>query len=123
MLYWAEGSKKGKRYVSFSNSDPRIIKVMMRFFREICEVPDNKFRGHIHTHSHLNTKTAEDYWSNVAKIPLRQFFKTYSKPSKASKGKMDALPYGTLDVSIGNVKVFLNIMGWIDKISQILLKS
>ncbi len=121
VLYWAEGLKR-HRYVSFSNSDPVIIKVMMRFFREVCLVPQAKFRAHIHTHSHLNARAAEKYWSQVTGIDLGQFFKTYSKPSKASKGKADALPYGTLDISIGDITLYLKLMGWISKISKILLK-
>ncbi len=122
-LYWAEGAKRGTRYLSFSNSDPLLIKIMMRFFKEVCNVPDEKFRGHIHTHSHLNVETAEKYWSEVSGIPIAQFFKTYSKPSKASKGKMDALPYGTMAVGAGDVKLFLTIQGWNRKISRLILEK
>jgi hypothetical protein len=120
-LYWAEGAKRNTRSVAFSNSDPLIVRIMMKFFKEVCGVPDEKFRAHIHTYSHLNARTAENYWSNITGIPLGQFFKTYSKPSKAGKGKMDALPYGTLDICIGDVRVFLAIMGWNRKIGRLLL--
>ena len=121
-LYWAEGRKKGKRMITFSNSDPALIKIMMRFLKEICGVPQRRFRGHIHTHSHLNTEAAENYWSTTSGIPRNQFFKTYSKPSKAGKGKADPLPFGTLDIYVADVSVYLKVMGWIRKISTILLK-
>ncbi len=61
IFYWAEGGKSRKGMVRVSNSDPAVIQIMMRFFREICRVPDEKFRGLIHTHSHLNVKNAERY--------------------------------------------------------------
>ena len=48
MLYWAEGGKT-QRMVRFSNSDPEMIKIMMAFFRRVCGVPEEKFRGHIHS--------------------------------------------------------------------------
>ena len=113
MLYWAEGRKRGQRTVSFSNSDPSMIKIIMRFFREICLVPDNKFRGHIHIHSHLNVNSALKYWSTTTRIPFKQFYKTYCVPSISSKGKMDSLPNGTLDIEVCNTELFLKIMGWI----------
>ena len=51
MLYWGEGGKT-RRSVRFTNSDPDLIKIMMLFFRDICEVPEEKFRGYIHIHQH-----------------------------------------------------------------------
>lgn len=121
MLYWAEGRKKGKQMVSFSNSDPIMIRVMMRFFREVCKVPESKFRGHIHIHSHLQINIAKNYWSDITGISTDQFYKTYSKPSKASKNKKDSLPYGTMDVYVCDTKLFLTIMGWIKKISNLII--
>jgi transposase len=122
-LYWAEGRKRGGRFVSFSNSDPKMIKIIMRFFREVCEVGENRFRGHIHTHSHLSVAASEKYWSQVSSIPLNQFYKTYCKPSISSKGKMDSLPYGTLDINVCDTALFLRIMGWIEKVSFLLLEK
>ncbi|MDD4804616.1 MAG: helix-turn-helix domain containing protein [Candidatus Pacebacteria bacterium] len=123
MLYWAEGRKRGHRMVSFSNSDPSMIKVIMRFFREVCNVPESKFRGHIHLHSHLNVNSAIKYWSMITKIPPQQFYKTYCVPSISSKGKMDSLPNGTLDIHVCNVELFLKIMGWIRGITKKILKQ
>lgn len=118
MLYLGEGGKT-KRMARLSNSDPDVIKIMMRFFREICSVPENKFRGHIHIHSHLDIKKAEKYWSNISQISTDQFFKTYSKPSIAGFGKKDGTPNGTFDIYVNDTKVFLAIMGWIEKIKEL----
>ena len=123
MLYLGEGGKVLKNSFRMSNSDPDIIRIMMRFFREICYVPENKFRGHIHIHSHLSVENAELYWSRISGFPRTQFFKTYSKPSKASFQKKDNLPYGTFDVYVCDVKLFLRIMGWIEKIKELTLKK
>ncbi|MDD5068100.1 MAG: hypothetical protein PHS53_01895 [Candidatus Pacebacteria bacterium] len=118
-LYWAEGGKTRSGGARFSNSDPYMIRLMMRFFRTICRVKEDRFRCHIHTYSHLNVSKSEEYWSRITRIPLTQFFKTYSKPSKASLGKRDTLPYGTIDVSIHDTKLFLQLMGWIRKIGSV----
>lgn len=115
-LYWAEGRKARGGVVAFSNGDPRTIRLMMRFFKDICRVEDDKFRGHIHIHPHLNSKNAEKYWSEVSKIPLKHFYKTYRKQNKSSHGKKDSLPYGTFDIYICNTELFLRIQGWINGI-------
>lgn len=121
-LYWGEGGKTNHGVARVSNSDPAIIKVMMRFFREICLVKERAFRGHIHTYSHLNAQEAEKYWSLVSGIPHDQFYKSYIKPSVGSQGKKDKLPYGTFDIYVCNTKLFLQIMGQIRKISELLTK-
>ncbi len=112
MLYWAEGGKTNRGLVRFSNSDPEMIKLMMKFFRKICKVPEAKFRGYIHIHPHLDYRAAEHYWSGLTDIPLKQFFKTYRKMNKASKQKRDTLPFGTMDVYICSTELFLKIQGW-----------
>ncbi len=112
MLYWAEGGKTQRGLVRFSNGDPEMIKIMMAFFRKICQVPEEKFRGYIHIHPHLNHKKAESYWSSITSIPLKKFFKTYQKINISSKNKKDTLPFGVLDIYICNTELFLKITGW-----------
>ena len=112
MLYWAEGGKTRRGIVRFSNSDPEMIKIMMAFFRRICNVPEKKFRGYIHIHPHLDYKKAEEYWSHVSRIPLNKFFKTYRKMNPSSKNKRDNLPLGTFDIYVLSTELFLKILGW-----------
>lgn len=118
ILYWAEGGKTGNNVARISNGDPDVIKIAMRFFREICKVPEEKFRGYIHIHPHLNVERAEKYWSDVSRIPRKQFYRTYCKPNKSSKNKRDSLPFGTFDIYVCNAELFLKIKGWIKGISK-----
>lgn len=119
ILYLGEGGKTGRGMVRLANSDPDVIKIMMRFFREICKVPENKFRGHIHTFTHVNIEKTETYWSKISGIPCSQFFKTYTKPSSISLQKRNTLPFGTFDIYVCDTKLFLTIMGWIEKIKEL----
>jgi len=113
MLYWAEGGKTQRGLVRFSNGDPEMIKIMMTFFRRVCRVPEEKFRGYIHIHPHLSHIQAERYWSSITKIPLKKFFKTYKKTNVSSKNKKDTLPYGVMDIYICDTELFLKISGWV----------
>ena len=119
ILYLGEGGKT-KRIVRLANSDPLVIKIMMRFFREICGVPENKFSGHIHTFVHADIERTEKYWSKITGISQKQFYKTYIKPSSASLQKRKALPFGTFDIYVCDTKLFLTIMGWIEKIKELI---
>ncbi len=118
-LYLGEGAKTKKSMVRVANSDPDVIKMMMRFFREVCLVPEEKFRGHIHTFAHADIEKTEEYWSKISKVPRKQFYKTYIKASSASLQKRKTLPFGTFDISVNDTKLFLTIMGWIEKVKEL----
>ena len=122
VLYWAEGGKTIRGIVRVANGDPLLIKVMMKYFRDICKVPEAKFRGHIHIHHHLDARKAEIYWSKISRIPLRQFHKTYNKLNKSSKNKKDTLPYGTFEIYVCNTELFLKIKGWTKGICEKVLE-
>ena len=119
ILYLGEGGKTKKGLARVANSDPLVIKIIMRFFREICQVPESKFRGYIHTFEHADVEKTETYWSQITGIPRKQFYKTYIKPSSASLQKRKSLPFGTIDVCVCDTKLFLTIIGWIERIEEL----
>lgn len=112
-LYWAEGCKSSHNMVNFSNSDPGMIILIMRFFRGICNVPEEKFRGAVNIHPHLDREKAVKFWSDVSGIPAKQFHKTQVSISKAGKHKRDTLPLGTFRIVISDARLQSKIRGWI----------
>lgn len=118
VLYWAEGYKASVNMINFSNSDPKMIALMMHFFRKVCKVPENKFRGIVHIHPHLDKEKAKRFWSKVSGIPIRQFHKTQFGISKASKHKRDTLPLGTFRIVICDTRLLSKIKGWIQGIEK-----
>ncbi len=117
-LYWAEGYKISVNMVNFSNSDPHMIKLMMRFFREVCGVREQKFRGIVHIHPHLDENKAAKFWSGISGIPIKQFHKTQYGISRASKHKRDTLPLGTFRIVICDTRLQSKIKGWIKGIER-----
>lgn len=112
MLYWAEGDKSEDReVVKFSNSDPAMITLMMQWFRNICNIPENKFRIAIHIHALHCRKNIERYWSQITKINLGQFHKTQVKPTSLRQ-RRNKLYDGTCSIRIGNKDLFRKIKGW-----------
>ncbi len=112
MLYWAEGSKK--EYVDFTNSDISIIRFMMKWFREICLVPNGKFRVQLHLHSGQDEDGIKKFWSEVTGIPKYNFVKSYIK-KEGSGHRKNKLYKGTIKIRICSSDLLNKILGWIEK--------
>lgn len=112
MLYWAEGDKT--LAVGITNSDPELIRFMMKWFRKVCHVPEEKFRAHIHIHTGQNENRMKKYWSNVTDIPLRQFGKSYLKKEGTGHRK-NILYNGTIKVKICSEDLRHRILSWIEE--------
>ena len=91
-----------------------MVRLMMRFFREVCRVPEHKFRGAVHIHPHLDAEQARRFWSEMSGIPLVQFHRTQFSVSRASQQKRDTLPFGTFQIVISDVRYRCAIAGWIE---------
>ncbi len=119
-LFMAEGSKKEKWSIKFTNSDPLIIRLIMRFFREICNVPEDKFRPLVFIHNNCDEAESLKYWSGIAKVPEEQFWKSQIIRSKSSLGRrpVDRLPYGTLRIAIPDTRLNRKIYGWMLGLSK-----
>lgn len=76
MLYWGEGSKNGAT-VTFSNSDPDMVRVFMRFLRVVCGVSEEHLRLTLHYYEDHNSQELIKFWSSITKIPQSQFHTPY----------------------------------------------
>ncbi len=86
LLFWAEGSKSGS-FVSFINSDPKMIELFLYTLRKSFIIDEKKLRGLIHVHEYHNNDEVREYWSHVSGIPLSQFSKSYKKPNTGKQKK------------------------------------
>ncbi|HEY4512781.1 MAG TPA: hypothetical protein VJH63_03995 [Candidatus Paceibacterota bacterium] len=117
-LYWGEGTKaenKGSaKAITFTNSDPLMIAVFMRFVRTIWNVEERRIRAGIHIYPSIKPADARKYWSKVTRLPPERFY-IVNQVSRASQGKRayNLLPYGTAAIKINNRKLFYDIKGMI----------
>jgi len=120
-LYWAEGSKSSE-CVQFSNSDPRLIKIMMKWFRKICKIPEEKIKTHIYIHRVYRKENCEKFWSKVTNIPLSRFGKTTLKPTP-HKIKKNLDYKGVCRIDISDVNLLRKIIGWQQALYEIFEKK
>lgn len=116
-IYWCEGSKKDIYHgVTFTNSDPGLIKTFLLLFRKSFNLDPRRFRPLIHLHSYHSPKIELAFWSKVTNINKEQFTKPYIKPHGGKKIRDDyhgclSLRYFDADLSrkiIALGKVFTN---------------
>ncbi len=93
MLYWAEGTKQsGCKGIGFTNTDSKMISIMMQFFRKIFNIPENKFKITVKMGKNVNIKMAENYWSELTKVPKTQFNKPELLILKENSKSLEKLP-------------------------------
>lgn len=88
ILFWAEGSKVNQR-LEFTNSDPKMIKLFLKFLRQSYELDERKFRVNLHLHKYHKPEETLDFWSKVTDIAKTQFIKPYMKPHSGLRKKKD----------------------------------
>lgn len=122
-IYIGEGSKTHDN-IRVVNSDPRIIRFAIRWFKDKFAFDDDNFRLRLHLYPDSNIEECLSFWSKELNISQSLFQKTqidFRIDKKAKKtGK---LPYGTAHLSTrskGNKEhgVFLarRINGWIQEV-------
>ena len=129
-LYWAEGHKRplmraGREIswhpISLTNSDPKLVKIFLKFLKNICGIPKNRVRASLRLFKHMDEKESIRYWVKEIGIPEENFEKTYYGISKSSMGRrpFNRLPYGVIQIRISDTRIFHKIMGWIEGIKAL----
>lgn len=86
-LYWAEGSKKGEARVIFTNSDPAMIRLMLKFFHSCCGYGIEQLTFSILVNEvHRNrARSVLRYWMGVTGAPASAFRQTTFIKTKLQK--------------------------------------
>ena len=111
MLYWAEGAKGGGT-VKFVNSDPAMIKLFLRFLREVCGIYEDRLKLLIHLYPDQDAGALKEFWSSVTGVPENNFYRSYVHIGKTGTYKNKSL-YGTLAVNYSDKKLLTQIIFWI----------
>jgi transcriptional regulator with XRE-family HTH domain len=86
LVWWCEGNKDTS-LVRFTSSDGTLIANFLSLLRSGFAVDESKFRALVHIHVYHNDKKQKKYWSQVTKIPLKQFYSSYQKPNTGKRIK------------------------------------
>lgn len=123
MLYWAEGSKE-KSYsagqnIIFSNSDPMMIKLFLKWLKDCLNITSDSitFQIYIHDNNKSRLKEVISYWRYITGFSEEKFGKIYYKRHKPlHKRKNISQDYhGLLRVGVKkSSNLNRKISGWIE---------
>ena len=113
MLYWAEGTLRGNT-VDFANSDPEMVRIFLKFLREICGIRDERLRIYLYAYSYQDIKMIKLYWHKVTGIPLSQFTKPYIRKGNLNLSQRKLL-HGLIHVRYNDKRLLELIKSWIDE--------
>ena len=124
-VYIGEGSKTGG-ITRIVNSNPLIIRLTLRWFREIFGVAVRNFKVRIHLYPDNDIQETLEHWSKELSIPMEQFQAPHVDTRTGKKAfKRGKLPYGTAHVTVQGLGkpehgVFLQrrINAWIEKVMK-----
>jgi len=114
MLWWAEGAKS-RNAIRFTNSDPEMARLFVRFLSESFGVRRDEISIYCNLFAdHENRqREIEQYWLDRLELPpssLRQsILNRYSKYSK--KKRANKLPYGTCRVVVYSTEIVQTMYG------------
>jgi hypothetical protein len=107
MAYWAEGSKTVGSIVKFTNTGPDLVLLMVRWLKEVCDVPANRLRCHLRLHPGEDIQETERYWSELSEIPLTQFYRSTLKVSGSGGKSKRKLRRGIVSIIVCEHTAFL----------------
>lgn len=121
-LYLGEGGKTPE-LVRLVNSDPRVIRLAMRWFRVCCGVKMENFRATIHLYPDNSLEEARYFWPQQTGLSVNQFNKaSIDRRENKSKFNKRKLPYGTLHLYVNSnndensgVHLHRKILSWIER--------
>lgn len=124
-LYWGEGHKEKENRpgsgVKFSNSDPRMIKIFLKWLFDIIHEKRENVYFEIYIHKSYKNRLNQiiSYWSGCTGFPRDNFTRIYFKKNKISTKRKNIGDsyYGLLRVGVKSSSTLQRkIEGWIDGI-------
>lgn len=124
-LYMGEGTKT-HNIVRIINSDPKIIKLAIKWFTDVCGLSNKNFSIRLHLYPDNDIRASLHFWSSAIGLKKDQFQKAQIDTRKKKKvSKRGKLPYGTAHVTVKSngqkqFGVFLarRINGWIEEVTK-----
>ena len=128
-LYIGEGAKTTES-IRVSNSDPAVIRLAVKWLKEVFKLSNENFVVRLHIYPDTNFKESRIYWQKVTGLSKKNFYRpSIDKRIDKQKSRSGKIPYGTAHVTVVSngdkekgVRAFRKMNGWITGVmSQIVI--
>lgn len=125
MLYVAEGDKKSRADIAFTNTDPALVLFFVRWAIRFLGFPKEKFRIQLHLYENMNVKAEELFWIHQLGLSETQLWKSQVNALRPNSfSYRDTSRHGTCKLYAGSVpkkaEVKLSIQAFFDTYSTCL---
>ncbi len=103
-LFLGEGTKKTKHHVILTNTNPKILKLFLKFLKEICGVKNRKIKVASNIFDDVDLKEALNFWRKSVGISRSMFRTSIIRKSRGGTYKNKS-KYGTLTIYVSNTKL------------------
>jgi len=120
MLYAAEGEKKSKSDISFTNTDYILVSFFADWITQFLELPKGKMRLQLHLYENMDVLGEEKFWLTQLGFKREQLWISQVRPLRpGSFTYRDTARHGTCKLYVGSVpakaKLMLSIRAFFDK--------
>ena len=75
-LYLAEGSKTDHGKIVFTNTDPRTVKLFLRWMVKFLKISKSDIKAELHLYENMDIDEEKKFWENQLGFSTTQFYKT-----------------------------------------------
>lgn len=123
MLYAAEGDKKAKADIAFTNTDHVMVLFFARWIVRFLGFPKEKLRIQLHLYESMDVHAEERFWLRQLGMSKKQLWKSQVRMLRPkSFSYRDTARHGTCKLYVGNVlkkaEVMLSIRAFFDTYSM-----
>lgn len=104
-LYWGEGTKKSKTAVRLGNSDPRLIRLFMKFLIESYVIERARLRFGLQIFGDMDQERALQFWIHELGVSRKQFYTPIITPHRGVGNYRQKTKYGVLTLYFNNRKL------------------
>lgn len=118
-LYLTQGNLKNQHSIRFSNSNPGIVKIFVKFMKIVCGVPSDKIKASLIIYPDVDENNIKTYWANFLDLPISQFSKTTILENRSAGSAKKHSDVGTATIYVHNSKLLGIIKDWVKEYSYV----
>lgn len=124
MLYWAEGTKERENRIgqatTFNNSDPRMIKLFVKWLVDVVKIKKVDLNFSLYIHSSADIEKSRSFWSEIVACDKDKIPVYFKRPKHSTNRKnINENYHGLLRVAVRKSSVLnRKIAAWVKHICQ-----
>lgn len=111
-IYWGEGDKTNNGRVAVINTDPKLLRIIVSFYRQCLNIPNSNLRIGLFIYEDIDSDQAVSFWSKNLNVPRSQFIKVQVLKSRSRLTKNKS-KYGICSLYFSNTEFNVKIHEWI----------